>query len=252
MKVRQIIGWIFATLFAAVGITIYFLLHSHRFIGYVFLGFGGVIAVFLLLHLLAYRAKRIAKALRLIVSVIIGLGMLAAATTGFLIVGAGGGNAEEPCDYLIVLGCAVNGDQPSQMLQYRIDRAYEYLKKNPQTRCIVSGGLGQDDQISEAQCMFNELTERGIAADRIWMEDKATSTVETFENVKVLLKEKTGGIPENIGVLSSEFHLYRTEMVAKDHGFTVKTVSAKTEQAGLWVNYLIREILCVWRYKLLY
>lgn len=251
MKTRQIIGWSFALLCAGIGTLIFFLMYSHRYIGYVFMGLAGCAAVFLLLQMLGRRMKRTAKVLRLIFSIVIGLGMLTAATTGFYIIAEAGGEAQEPCDYLIVLGCAVNDTTPSQMLQYRIDAACEYLRKNPGTQCIVSGGLGQGDSITEAQCMADELTARGIAADRIWLEEQATSTAETIQYVKAMLQEKTGGIPENIGVLSSEFHLFRSQMVAEDMGMAVQTVSAKTERIGLLGNYFIREILAVWRYKLL-
>ena len=250
MKTRQIIGWIFAILCAGIGVAIYFLMFSHCFIGYVFMGIGGVIALFLLLDLLGRRAKRTAKVLRLICSIVIGLGFLVAAATGFQIATSAGGDIEEPCDYLIVLGCAVNEDTPSQMLQYRIDAAYAYLKKNPHTQCIVTGGLGKGDVITEAQCMYNELTAHGIAADRIWMEEKATSTVESFIYVKALLQEKTGGIPENIGVVSSEYHLYRAKEIAKDQGINVYTVPAKTQRIGLLASNSIREILAVWKYIL--
>lgn len=250
MKARQIVGWIITALFAGIGAVIYVFMYSHRFIGHVFMGLGGCAAVFLLLQLLGLRAKRTAKVLRLVFSMVIGLGILLAAATGFQIGAKAGGDAQQECDYLIVLGCAVNNQSPSQMLSYRIDATYEYLRKHPDTQCIVSGGLGQGDTITEAQCMANELTARGIAADRIWLEEQATSTVESFINVKAMLQEKTGGIPENIAVLSSEFHLYRAQMIAKDLGMTVYTVSAKTERVGLLGNYFIREILAVWKYKL--
>lgn len=250
MKTRQIIGWIFTAACIGVAAAIYFLMYSHRYIGFVFAGLGGCVAVFLLLQLMSRYAKRTAKVLRLIFSVIIGLGMLTAATTGFYIAASSGGSIEEPCDYLVVLGCAVNTDKPSQMLSYRIDATYDYLRSHPNTICIVSGGLGQGDSITEAQCVYNELTARGIKGDRIWLEEQATSTLETFTNVKALLQEKTGGIPENIAVLSSEFHLYRAELMGKDLGMPVKSIAAKTERIGLLGNYFIREILAVWKYIL--
>lgn len=250
MKIRQILGWCFALICAGIGAAIYVLMYSHRFIGYVFMGLAAYVAAMLLLQLLGRKAKRTAKVLRLICSIIMGLGILAAATTGLHIATSAGGNLEEPCEYLIVLGCAVNKDTPSQMLQYRIDAAYAYLKKNPHTQCIVTGGLGKGDVITEAQCMYNELTAYGIAADRIWMEEKATSTVESFIYVKALLQEKTGGIPENIGVVSSEYHLYRAKEIAKDQGINVYTVPAKTQRIGLLASNSIREILAVWKYIL--
>ena len=251
MKTRQIVGWIFTALFAGIGALIYWLAHSHRFFGYVFFGLAGIIAVFLLLRLLGTKAKRTSKVLRLLFSIVIGLGFLAAAVTAFQISAASEGTAQEPCDYLIVLGCAVNDTKPSVMLGYRINAAFDYLKKHPETQCIVSGGLGKGDSITEAQCMFDQLTARGIDPERIWLEEEATSTVETITNVKAMLQQRTGGIPENVGVLSSEFHLYRSQMIAEDLGVEVKTVAAETERTGLLYNYMIREILAVWKYKIL-
>lgn len=250
MKTRQIIGWIFSALCAGIGALIYTFLYSHCFIGYVFFGLAGVVAVFLLLELLGKRAKQLAKVLRLCFSVVIGLGFFLAAVTGFQIAVTAGGDTQGPCDYLIVLGCAVNGDTPSQMLSYRIEAAYTYLKQNPDTQCIVSGGMGQGDRITEAQCMFEQLTARGIAADRIWLEEKATSTKETMVYVKALLQEMTGGIPQNIGVLTSEYHLFRAQKIAADQGLVATTVSAPTKRPGLLVSNCVREILAVWKYWL--
>ena len=248
MKTRQIIGWILAMLIAGAGLLIYFFLYTFRYCGFALWGLAGVIGVFLLLDLLGRCMNRIAKVARLVFSTLLGLVVLGAAATGVRITATASSQPEQECAYLIVLGCAVNGDSPSQMLQYRIDEAYAYLKKHPQTQCIVSGGLGTDDKITEAQCMYNELTAKGIDPDRIWLEEQATSTVENLNFSFALMKEKTGGIPENIGVLSSEFHLFRAHKIAQDLGVEVTTVPAKTQRKELLLNYFIREIPAVWYY----
>ena len=64
-------------------------------------------------------------------------------------------NATYEADYIIVLGSKVNGTKPSYSLQYRIDKAAEYLKSHDKAIAIVSGGKGED--ISEALAMKNEL-----------------------------------------------------------------------------------------------
>ena len=73
-------------------------------------------------------------------------------------------------DYLIVLGAAVHGDTPSLALQHRLEGALDYMEKYPESVAIVSGGKGQGENISEALCMYNWLTEHGISADRIIFE----------------------------------------------------------------------------------
>jgi hypothetical protein len=60
-------------------------------------------------------------------------------------------------DYIIILGARVKGEIPSLALQYRIDSAANYMKKNQETIAIVSGGQGPGEDITEA-----EATKRGL------------------------------------------------------------------------------------------
>ena len=74
---------------------------------------------------------------------------------------------QTPCT-VVVLGCKVKGTVPSLMLQRRLEAAKDYLQQHPEVSCIVSGGKGTGEDISEAQAMKTYLTAAGIAADRFW------------------------------------------------------------------------------------
>ena len=65
---------------------------------------------------------------------------------------------------VIVLGCQVKGTSPSLMLNSRINAAYKYLSENDDSVCVASGGKGNNEDISEADCIKNELIKRGIDA----------------------------------------------------------------------------------------
>ena len=91
----------------------------------------------------------------------------------------------------------------------------------------------------------------GIDPERVWLEEKATSTLESMEYAIAIIKEEHEQLPDHIGVLSSEFHVCRAQLIARDMGIAVQTVSAETERPGLLVNYYIREILALWRYIIL-
>ena len=173
--------------------------------------------------------------------------LLAFTITGTVIMSAGRTGSGE-FQYLLVLGTAVNGTEPSSMLSDRIQTAYEYLTAHPDVICVVSGYQSGDGEISEAQCMYNELTKLGIDPERIWMEDQASSTVENFEFSLALIEEKTGSRPETLGVLSSEFHLLRATMFAKAQNVSAVTIPAKTSDFGTFVRYFLREIVLVWYY----
>jgi uncharacterized SAM-binding protein YcdF (DUF218 family) len=147
-----------------------------------------------------------------------------------------------------VLGAGVDGDTPSPILQDRINAAYDYLTKHPDTVCIATGGKGDDENLSEAQCIYNHLTQMGISGDRIWMEDQATSTVENFRYSIDLLKQETGSIPKSVGVLSNEFHLFRASLMAKNNGLSPIFIAAPTSDAWTRIYYTVREIFVLWNY----
>lgn len=176
--------------------------------------------------------------------------ILAMAVTGFLILNYGRTVPAILPQYLLVLGTTVDGTEPSPMLQDRINAAYDYLTTYPEVICIVSGYQSGNGQISEAACMYNELTEMGIDSSRIWMEPRASSTEENFEFSLDLIEEKTGSRPNWLTVLSSEFHLLRASMFAADQGVHIIPVGAKTTDLSTFLYWFVREIFMVWYYSI--
>ena len=150
-------------------------------------------------------------------------------------------NATPPEDAtVVVLGCGLKGTKPSQMLGLRLDAAEKYLREHPDAVAVLSGGQGEDEEISEAQCMFNELTERGISPERLFMEDRSTSTRENIRFSAEIIKEN--GLSENLAVVSNNFHLYRASLVVKNEGYEFYSVSAETPLT-LFPTYWMREYL---------
>lgn len=127
---------------------------------------------------------------------------------------------------VIVLGCAVYGDYASPMLGARTDAAYRYLVENDEAVAVLSGGQGNGENISEAQCMFNLLTEKGIDKDRLYLEDKSTNTAENIKNSKEIIEEN--GLSSNVVIASSDFHLKRATMIAQKNGLSAHRISAKS------------------------
>lgn len=143
---------------------------------------------------------------------------------------------DKDLDYIIVLGAQVRGNTITKSLKQRLDTAYDYALDNEETIIIVSGGQGVGENISEALAMKNYLAEKGIATDRIIMEDKSTSTKENMDYSKELLGEY-----ETVGIVTNGFHVYRAIKIAKKAGISgVSGISAPTNRI-LWLNYVVRE-----------
>ena len=249
-KIKTISGWLAVGLLCLLGVLIYFCVPGFRFSGLFIIGSAGIAACYLVLNIFRKHHKKAGKVLLWILTAILCVGILAAAVTGIIIHRAAAGANAEACEYVIVLGAGVNGTTPSYILSCRLNAAYDYLQANPDVICIVFGGQGPGEDISEAQCMFENLTARGVAADRIWLEDQSTSTQENLQFSLALIEEKTGTRPEKAGLLSNEFHLYRAGRVAQELELDPVGIPAETAWVGLHINYFIREIFAVWYYSL--
>lgn len=139
---------------------------------------------------------------------------------------------------VVVLGCQVRGETPSVMLCRRLNAAMDILNEYPQAVCIVSGGQGNGENISEAEAMHRYLVGKGIDEKRIIKEDKSVSTYENIRFSADILEEL--GIKNNIVIVTNEFHQYRAYNFAKSVGLETGAHSAHTLFANL-ANYWVRE-----------
>lgn len=234
--------WILCGLLTALGLFFMFCLVGYRFGGMFLLCLAALIPVY---HILENH-RLLCRLLTLLLTVF----FTAMAITGAIIVSSARGTSDPQADYLIVLGAGVNGTEPSLSLWERITAAKEYLDAYPEAIAIVSGGQGSNEDITEAQCMYNELVELGADPQRIWMEPEATSTLENLRFSLDLIEERTGTRPHKAAIVSSEYHLHRAEMLAKELGLDAELVPAHTSYPILRANYYLREIFAVWYYSL--
>ena len=148
---------------------------------------------------------------------------------------------EPDLDYLIVLGAQMRETGPSRVLKYRLDAACQYLTEHEGTLCIVTGGKGDNEIVTEAEGMRDYLTGRGIAESRILLEEQATDTSENIRFSSLLLdKEK-----DRVGIVTNDFHLFRGVSIAKKQGFRhVCGIAAGSTRAYL-PNNMLREFLGV-------
>lgn len=211
-------------------------------------GLAGLMVAWQLITMLRSRHPKGAKILGILLVLCLVIGLILALIAGILIGTAAKGEPEASCDYMIVLGAGVNGSTPSMSLAERIDAAYDYLSSHPDVICVASGGQGQGEYITEAYCIYRELTARGIDGSRIWLEEKSTSTRENLLFSLDLIEEKTGKRPESAGVLSSSYHLYRAGLVADRLGLEAVGIPAKARWKALYCNFFLREIAVVWYY----
>lgn len=151
---------------------------------------------------------------------------------------------------VIVLGALVRGDQPSRMLRDRLNAAADYLDKHPQAVCIVSGGQGADEDYSEAYVMRKYLLEqRGVAADRIRMEDRSTSTYENIQNSMEIIRQE--GLCDTVAIATQEFHQFRAAAMARRAGVSGAGAITCRSPLHLLLCYWVRECAAICRWWIL-
>lgn len=150
-----------------------------------------------------------------------------------------GAEGEKDLDYIIVLGAQMRESGPSLVLRYRLDKAIMYMEENTDTVCIVSGGQGRNEHISEAEGMAEYLVKNGIPEDRILLEKESMNTVQNIQNSMEYLDEET----DTVGIITNNFHLFRSVRIAKKQGIEHVTGIAADSTAFYLPNNMLREFL---------
>ncbi len=238
MKMRY---WLPALILIGLGVFCYSFVYGYQFTGVILCGLGIICLVFGLLNL----CRR--KIFSVIFSVCLCVGVIAMIATGVWIATKMSGAEDARSDYAVVLGAGVNGTEPSRSLSERIDAAERYAKAYPEAILILSGGKGDNENISEAQCMYDELTERGISAGRLIKEEQASTTQENLRYSLDLIGQRNGKIPQEITVISSEYHLLRASLIAKKLEIEMLGYPAQTSNKLYFCNMFVREIFAVWK-----
>ncbi len=173
--------------------------------------------------------------------VLAGAGILIFLLIEGLILTQFGAKASDGADYCLILGAQMKNHGPSDVLRRRLDTAITYLVENPETIVIVSGGQGVNEPVTEARGMYEYLTQRGIAPERILLEEKSGNTWENLHYSSELLdKDK-----DNVVLVTNNFHVFRAMGIAKKMGYENVSGLAADSYPFMVPNNMLREFLGV-------
>ena len=193
--------------------------------------------------------KRMTKIILVVIGIVVVIGVSLVVAAMIAMHQGAKGHAVAEDTPAVVLGCHVKDGRPSRILGERIDAAYEYLSSHPQAIAVLSGGQGEDEAISEAECMYRELTARGIDGSRLYKEESSVNTPTNLRHSREILEEVLGADSawtedHEIALITSEFHCYRGCLHAKQEGLTPVAYASKTAMPYVMPFYL-REIVAV-------
>lgn len=154
--------------------------------------------------------------------------------------------AEEETDTVIVLGCQVYDGRPSVMLQRRIDAAYDYLTAHPHSICVCSGGMDDNETVTEADCIADTLIAMGIDPSRLYREDLSRSTAENLAFSNVLIVQKH--LSPTVVIATDAFHEFRAASFARQNGLIPYAAPCRSPwylAPGYWCREMVG-ILAMW------
>ena len=193
--------------------------------------------------------KRMTKIILVVIGIVVVIGVSLVVAAMIAMHQGAKGHAVAEDTPAVVLGCHVKDGRPSRILGERIDAAYEYLSAHPQAIAVLSGGQGEDEAMSEAECMYRELTARGIDGSRLYKEESSVNTPTNLRHSREILEEVLGADSawtedHEIALITSEFHCYRGCLHAKQEGLSPVAYASKTAMPYI-IPFYLREIVAV-------
>ena len=156
------------------------------------------------------------------------------------------------CGCIIVLGAKVHPDgSMSKSLQYRCEAAMTAWESGAALRLILCGGKVGEAPCSEASVMQKFLTQKGMPAEALILEDQSQNTVENLKFAKAIMEQN--GFAD-AAIVTSDYHVQRAIWIARKFSIRACGVPAKSPQRLYHrLKCLCRECVswCVfWYYEL--
>ncbi|MFC9999554.1 YdcF family protein [Nocardia sp. NPDC127526] len=136
-------------------------------------------------------------------------------------------------DVIVVLGCRLRDGAPGRLLASRLDRAaevYRFERERGGTPLLVtSGGQGPGESAAEADVMADYLEAVGIPPAALIRENRSRNTEENLRCTRRELRAR-GLDPHatRMTVVTSDFHVFRTTVLARRLGLPAQVTGART------------------------
>jgi uncharacterized SAM-binding protein YcdF (DUF218 family) len=120
-----------------------------------------------------------------------------------------------PADAIVVFGAAQYNGVPSPVLKARLDHTFDLEDRGLAPIVITTGGKGGDPTYTEAGVSRDYLIQRGVAKEKILVDERSESTFESVQAVTRLLRQLHA---RTCIAVSDGFHLYRIKIFFKPEG----------------------------------
>lgn len=139
-------------------------------------------------------------------------------------------------DCIIVLGGGIRNNEPSPILQDRLDKAIELYKMGLANKIIMSGDHGSDEH-DEVNVMKNYAIRNDVLSEDIFMDHAGFSTYDTMYRAKNVF-----GVNKAI-IVTQKYHIYRSVYIANKLGIDAYGVPTENIKHQFPIYREFREVL---------
>ena len=153
-------------------------------------------------------------------------------------------------DCIIVLGAAVEGEDPSPVFAERIRHGIHLYETGYAPKIIFTGGYGDFQKYSESSIAAFVAAQRGVTANDILTEEKSRTTRQNLSEAAHIMKNHN---LKSAIIVSDPLHMKRAMMMADDLGMeAVSSPTPTTRYRSLRtkLGFLVRELYFVHHYVL--
>ena len=145
-------------------------------------------------------------------------------------------------DAAIILGCAVENGEPTPVFRERINHAIRLYHDGYVKYLIFTGGVGEDDEISEAMAAKKYAVDIWhIPEESVLIEEKSHITEENMKYAQEIMEENN---LESALIVSDPLHMKRAMLMAKDYGinaYSSPTTTSLYQNSKAGYVFLARE-----------
>lgn len=152
---------------------------------------------------------------------------------------------EAPHTYVIVLGAAQYGGQPSPAFKRRLDHALHLYQQGSVQKIVVTGGRRAGQPFSEGQVGADYLHRCGIPETALLAETHSRTTIENIHYAVTYLPPQ---VP--VTLITDRAHAPRALALARSLGLQANVNPSSLSRSPDW-RYLLREKVALAAYTLL-
>ncbi|RIV89458.1 YdcF family protein [Aurantiacibacter xanthus] len=154
-------------------------------------------------------------------------------------------------DIALVLGAAVDDDEPSPVFAARIDHAIALWNEGRVKRILFTGGRAQGDRLGEAQAARLRAVAAGVPDTAILTEEASRTTMENLVFAQPGNLGHTGG---SVLLVTDPLHMRRALTMARDLGYDAQpepTPLTRYRSLAAKVPFALRELWLIHLYWLI-